>query len=320
VLQQLMGDPSHATEQPPRFLMCPPKHYRISYRINPWMDPAAWAASAEVLAHEADRGWRQLYNILRQLGAVIEIMPADPGLPDLVFTANCAVVLNRKALLARFRHPERQGEERCGRAFLERLAKADIVEKIYEMPKGVCFEGAGDCRWDPHRGVIWQGWGQRSAKKAKAVIERIYNVPVVSLELVTPHFYHLDTAFCVLSGGEVLYTPQAFSQQGVATIKDLVDDAMLIGIPDQDAKSLAANAVTIGADVIFGFCGEQLEQELTDRRYRVHRVPLSSFALSGGSAFCLTLRLDDMTLTDRTSLLLAAAETPDQQYRPIRTH
>jgi N-dimethylarginine dimethylaminohydrolase len=197
LLQQPMVDP---TEQPPRFLMCPPKHYRISYRINPWMDPAAWAASAEILAHEANMGWLQLCNILRRLGAEIEIMPAEPDLPDLVFTANCAVVLDRKALLARFRHPERQGEERCGRAFLERLAKARIVEDIYEMPKGICFEGAGDCRWDPHRRVIWHGWGQRSDKKAKAVIERIYNVPVVSLELVNPHFYHLDTAFCVLSG------------------------------------------------------------------------------------------------------------------------
>jgi ornithine aminotransferase len=283
-----------AAPRRPQLVMCPPEHYAVSYRINPWMDPDAWSADAETLARDAREGWQKLYETYRDLGAHIEIMPAQPGLPDLVFTANSAVVLDRKLLLARYKCPERQGEEPHGRAFFEALRARGFVDEIHEMPQGIAFEGAGDCYWDMHRRVLWTGWGQRSDKAAKAVIERVFGVPAVALELIDPRFYHLDTAFCVLSGGDILYVPSAFTEEGVGLIRSLVGPEHMIAVADEDAQSLAANSVSVGRDVVFGHCGPALAATLAKRGYRVHTVPLGSFGRSGGSAYCLTLRLDNL--------------------------
>jgi ornithine aminotransferase len=288
---------NHAAGHPgPHLVMCPPEHYEVSYRINPWMDPESWSEDADTLARDAREGWQKLYETYRKLGANIEIMPAQPGLPDLVFTANSAVVLDRKVVLARYKCPERQGEETHGRAFFEALKRDSIVDEIHETPSGVYFEGAGDCYWDMHRRVLWGGWGQRSAKEAKETIERVYGVPSVSLELVDPRFYHLDTAFCVLSGGEILYVPCAFTAEGIATIKALVGEDRMIAVDDEDAQSLAANSVSVGKDLVFGHCGPSLKGLLNAKGYTVHTVPLGSFGRSGGSAYCLTLRLDNLVL------------------------
>jgi ornithine aminotransferase len=293
-IRESQGD--HARVTGPHLVMCPPEHFEVSYRINPWMDPAAWAVSAETLARDAREGWQKLYDTYRSLGANIEIMPPQPGLPDLVFTANCAVVLDRKVVLARYKFPERQGEEAHGRAFFERLRDEGVVDEIHETPDGVFFEGAGDCYWDPHRRMLWTGWGQRSSREVKATIERVYGVPTAALELVDPRFYHLDTAFCVLSGGEVLYVPGAFTEEGRQLMRDLIGPERLIAVEDADAEALAANSVAVGRDLVFGSCGPALEAKLNARGYVVHRVPLGSFGRSGGSAYCLTLRLDNYAL------------------------
>jgi N-dimethylarginine dimethylaminohydrolase len=203
-------------------------------------------------------------------------------------------VLDRKVLLARYRFPERQGEEPHGRSFFEALRRQGIVDEIHDMPDGVYFEGAGDCYWDPYRRALWVGWGQRSSKEAKTTIERIYGLPAIALELVDPRFYHLDTAFCVLSGGEVLYVPCAFTAEARAMIEGLVGAENLIAVSDEDAAGLAANSVAVGRNLVFGHCGPALEADLAARGYVVHKVPLGSFGRSGGSAYCLTLRLDNM--------------------------
>src|SRR6187397_195061 len=102
-----------------RLLMCAPEHFAVSYAVNPWMDPASWARDNRAPAAAA-REWTDLHRTLAGLGADIDLVPSVPGLPDLVFTANAAVVLDRQVLLARFRHPVRQREQRhsgrCRRA------------------------------------------------------------------------------------------------------------------------------------------------------------------------------------------------------------
>jgi ornithine aminotransferase len=281
-------------DRSPHLVMCPPDHFEVSYRINPWMDPADWAAHAETLTRDATDGWRRLYETYRSLGANIELIPPQPGLPDLVFTANSAVVLDRKVLLARFKCPERQGEERINRDFFDRLLAEGTVDEVHETPDGVFFEGAGDCLWDRHRRMLWTGWGQRSAREAADAIARLYGLPTIALELIDPRFYHLDTAFCVLSGGEILYVPGAFSEAGLATIRGLMPADQLIPVSEADAGALAANSVAVGRDLVFGHCGPALAADLARRGYRVHTVPLGSFGKSGGSAYCLTLRLDNL--------------------------
>src|SRR5215813_9484517 len=146
----------------PRLLMCPPQHFAVSYSINPWMDPQAWTDSGESLHATAVRQWAALRRTLAAKGAAIETVEPAPDLPDLVFTANAAVVLDGKALLASFRHPERQREQPVYAAAFRALAARGLLDEVVEMPAGVALEGAGDCIWDRKRGLFWMGCGFRS--------------------------------------------------------------------------------------------------------------------------------------------------------------
>ncbi len=275
----------------PTMLLCPPERFEVSYQINPWMKPGAWAAESTRLSADAHRSWASLAALYRQLGARIEIQPPVADLPDLVFTANSAVVLDGKVLLARFAHDERRGEEPHDAECFGRLHQRGLVTSIHRMPKDIAFEGAGDAVWDGHRNLMWFGHGQRSQAAARDMLQQVFDVPVLALELVDPRFYHLDTCLCPLSGGEVLWVPKAFSAASRALLESLVGPA-LIALDDGDAASLAANAVNFGREFIVGRCSDSLRDRLTALGYRVHRVPLDAFALSGGSAWCLTLRLD----------------------------
>jgi arginine dihydrolase len=273
-------------------LMCRPAHFAVDYSINPWMDPASWANDGAALQTAARREWQALHRTLEGLGASIRLARPAEGLPDMVFTANAAVVMDRTALLARFRHPERQGEEaHFARAFA-RLQGAGLVDRVERLPAGMTLEGAGDCVWDRTRAMFWMGHGPRSDKAAREIVEDCFGIETVALELADPRFYHMDTALCPLSGGEVLYVPCAFTAAGLAAIEARVAPDFRIAVAAEDAAVLAANAVCLGADIVMSACSEDLRRRLDERGYRVHRTPLGAFARSGGSAFCLTLRLD----------------------------
>jgi N-dimethylarginine dimethylaminohydrolase len=213
----------------------------------------------------------------------------------MVFTANAAVVLDRKVLLARFLCPERQGEEAHNRAFFEALRRQGHVDEILAPPPGLFFEGAGDAIWDPTRRVIWTGYGQRSSRGMDAAIKSLYGVTTVSLELVDARFYHLDTCFCVLSGGEILWYPPAFSPEAASAVRRIAGTGNLIEATDEDAMHLGVNSVCLGRDVVMCHASGATRAALVGRGYVVHVVPLDSFNRSGGAAYCLTLRLDNDT-------------------------
>src|SRR5690349_16939921 len=150
----------------PRYLMCRPLHFAVTYSINPWMDPKAWADSGDALHATAARQWAGLHRTLTRHGALIEQVEPAPDLPDLVFTANAAVVLDGKALLARFRHPERQREQPVYAAGFRALAERGLIDDVVELSRGIALEGAGDCLWDRSRGLFWMGCGFRSDEAA----------------------------------------------------------------------------------------------------------------------------------------------------------
>src|SRR5690242_5060180 len=273
-------------------LMCEPAHFGVTYSINPWMDPASWARDDRTFAAAARREWTSYRRVLTRLGAAIELIPAEPGLPDLVFTANAALVLDRTALLARFRHPERQAEEPHVAAAFRDLRARGVVDEIVALPDGVVLEGAGDCVWDATRQLFWMGHGPRSSLGARDTVAEIFGVDVVALELADARFYHMDTALAALPGGELMYVPCAFTAAGRAAIHARVPPAQRIELGPDDASRLAANTVCIGDTLVMSAASRRLRAELRERGYRVAATSLASFQRSGGSAFCLTLRLD----------------------------
>jgi N-dimethylarginine dimethylaminohydrolase len=274
-----------------RFLMCRPDHFAVSYAINPWMDPMAWARDQR--AHRAAvHEWNALYHKLIELGAAVELVSPAAGVPDLVFTANAAVVLDQRALLSRFRHAERRREEPHFAVAFRALQARGVIDEVRQLPDGMVLEGAGDCVFDAARDLFWMGYGPRSDRAAAGTVEDMFAREVLAIELADLRFYHLDTALCPLSGGEVMYLPQAFTRQGLRDIHSRVDPADRIEIAIEDGSLLAANAVCVGRTILMSAASEVLCDELRGRGYEVAKTPLGAFLRSGGSAFCLTLRLD----------------------------
>lgn len=280
------------SKQSVRFLLCRPDHFGVIYAINPWMDPKNWGRRHHANTAASQQEWAGLYRTLLELGAAIEFVPPVAGLPDLVFTANAAVVLDRKALLSRFRYPERQAEEVHYEAAFRALQARGLIDAVRKLPEGLVLEGTGDCVWDQARSLFWMGYGPRSDASSRHTIAEMFGMDVVALELADVRFYHMDTALCPLPGGEVIYFPNAFTSAGRAAIRERVASSQRIEIGIKDACRFAANAICIDNTVVLSDYSERLRAKLEERGYRVVATPLSSFLLSGGSAFCLTLRLD----------------------------
>jgi N-dimethylarginine dimethylaminohydrolase len=270
------------------------------------MDPAAWQESGDALHATAQRQWEGLFRALGSNGASVELVEPQDGLPDLVFTANSAVVLDGKALLARFRYPQRQGEEPVYAAAFNALRSRGLIDEVVTLPEGVMLEGAGDCLWDAHRQLFWMGCGFRTGVEAREVVTAQFGVPCVALALADPAFYHLDTCFSPLPCGAVMYYPAAFTTEGLAQIHARVAPTQRIAIAAEDAAHFAANAVNFGRTILLSSCSETLRAQLKKRGYTVVEAPLTVFQRSGGSACCLTLRLDRQSAAIARSAILIA--------------
>lgn len=276
----------------PLFLMVDPAHYEVSYEINPWMRPDAWSADPKAAHAAAVRASAALADALYDAGASVETIPSAKGLPDLVFSANAAVVLNGRVLVARFRYPERRGEEAVFLSAFRELRARGFVGDVVELPTDIIQEGAGDCIWDADRGVFWAGYGPRSSREATPIIETVFGEKVVPLELISERFYHLDTCFCPLAGGVVLYYPPAFSEAALEEIRKRVPARLRIEATDNEAAAFCVNAVNIETQLIMAKAPASLIAKLKAHDYSVTEIDLSPFMLSGGAAYCMTLRLD----------------------------
>ena len=262
----------------PRILMCPPEFYGIEYEINAWMRrdrPSDHAA--------ATRQWQALRAALEGAGAAISVMPAVAGLPDLVFTANAALVHRDVAILAAFRHPERQGEESYDETWL-----AEHGFRVEHLPAGCYFEGAGDALFCGD--TLFAGYRLRSDARGHQWVGQRLGCRVIPLELVDPYYYHLDTCFCPLAPGVAAYYPAAFDSYAVAVLRELVPE--LIEVDRTEAERFACNAVVVGRTVITNTGCPDLHRLLRDRGFSPRETPLDEFTKAGGSAKCLTLRLD----------------------------
>lgn len=262
----------------PRILMCPPDYYGIEYEINPWMNRAVGSDP-----ERARRQWSSLRDTLTELGARVELIDPAPGLPDLVFTANAGLVFQNIFIGSRFRFGVRQGES----PLFDDWARVHGFNLVVP-PEDHFFEGAGDALFCGE--TLFAGYRFRSDAWSHQWVANRLGIEVLPLELVDPRFYHLDTCFCPLSATEALYHPGAFDDYGRSVLRDRIP--RLIEVSSDEAASFSCNAVVVGRDVILNEGAPQLARALQEAGYAVHPRALTEFIKSGGSAKCLTLRLD----------------------------
>jgi N-dimethylarginine dimethylaminohydrolase len=259
-------------------LMCPPDHFGIEYEINPWMNVAV-----EVNHERAVEQWGAVERLYNQLGETIELASPVAGLPDMVFTANAAVLWRRRAVLSRFHHAERAGEERHWRAVLEGLG-FDVREVSAELS----FEGAGDALFVGDH--LFQAWGYRTDAAVHEEVAAMLDVESTSLELVDPRFYHLDTCFCPLDDRTALIAPDAFSPESVELARARVP--RLIEVPAEVAAGFACNAMPLAGRVISSSASEAMRGPLREAGFDVVSLPVDEFMKSGGGVRCLSLPLE----------------------------
>ncbi|MFC7341642.1 dimethylargininase [Saccharopolyspora griseoalba] len=269
--------PKQAT--PRHFLMCPPEHFAVEYSINPWMDPSAPVDSRLALAQ-----WTELKSTYERLGHTVEVVEPQPGLPDMVFAANSATVIGGRVLGAKFRAPERAAEAEHFRRWLTGRGYRDLV-----MPERI-NEAEGDFAWTGE--FLLAGHGFRTDPAAHSEAQEVLGVPVISLSLVDPRYYHLDTALFVLEKGanaQVAYYPEAFSAGSRRVLERMFPDAVVADA--EDAACLGLNGVSDGRNVVLPPEAAGLTRALAERGYEVHHVDIAELRKSGGGPKCCTLEI-----------------------------
>ncbi|HVP53905.1 MAG TPA: arginine deiminase-related protein [Candidatus Eisenbacteria bacterium] len=274
--------------------MCPPTLYDVNYVINPWMEGNLKGSSRR----NATRQWEQLHTALTGF-ARVELVEQQAGSPDMVFTANAGLVSRGMVALSRFLHPERQGEEPHFRKWFD-----DSGFAVRELPRSAPFEGEGDALFEADNSRLWAGHGIRSRESSHAYLRETWGVEVISLRLIDPRFYHLDTCFCPLFGGYVLYYPEAFDPTSQAKIRSRYASDKRIEVSLQDALRFGCNAINVGTTIVMNVVSGQLSRRLEGEGFRIIQVPLTEFLKAGGAAKCLVLRLSEMEATH------GAAEAP----------
>lgn len=265
------------------FLMCLPKYFEVSYVINHWMA----LHQKGICTERALQQWQGLYELISER-AHVKLMEPQPGLPDMPFTANAGLIVDNKVMVSRFLHPQRQGEEKH---FQDWFSSNQF--QTHQTPAGLNFEGAGDALLDRKDVLLWMGWGYRSARAAQLHLAEYFDLEVVPLRLVDERFYHLDTCFCPLSDGYLLYYPAAFDDQARSAIARRIPANKRIAVSEKDAMRFACNAVNIDDVVIVNQIGIDLRVALERAGFQVIETDLSEFLKAGGGSKCLTLRLDE---------------------------
>lgn len=271
----LLRAPRRRRARTRHFVMCAPEHFEVAYAINPWMDPAV-----EVDRDLAVRQWETLRTTYARLGHRVDLLAPVPGLPDMVFAANGALVVGDRAFTARFAHQERRDEARHHRGWLRRSG-------FHVTSARHVHEGEGD--FAVVGGVVLAGHGFRTTRRAHAEASRVLGLPVVSLELVDPRFYHLDTALAVLDDRSVAYYPPAFSEASQAVLAELFPDA--IHAESADAFVLGLNFVSDGRHVMVAEAAHGLQAQLREHGFVPVPIDLSELLKGGGSVKCCTLEV-----------------------------
>lgn len=264
-----------STRSPKTVLMCRPEYFSVSYRINPWMHPENPTDTPKALAQ-----WTALYETYQRLGFVVYLIDPIEGLPDMVYAANGGLVIDGIAYSANFRHSERGPEAGHYAAWFADFGFTSA--HAFEVN-----EGEGD--FLPVGGRILAAHGFRSDLSSHRELEDVFGREVVSLKLVRPDFYHLDTALAVLDDETVSYLPSAFDEPSQAVLANLFPDAIIAD--EKDAAWLGLNLFSDGASVVMAAQATGLAESIRARGFEVFGVDMSELLLGGGGVKCCTLEL-----------------------------
>ena len=264
--------------------MCPPEHFAVEYAINPWMEPGA-----PVDVELAVKQWTRLRETLQGLGHTVHVLPAQPALPDMVYAANGAFSVEGVVYGARFRYPQRSAEADRHRAFYEAIHDAGGGWR-FVAPTAV-NEGEGDFAYLPglHGGLVLAGYGFRTEPAAHLEAQEVLERPVLSLQLVDPRFYHLDTALAVLDETTIAWFPEAFSPASRGVLADRYPDA--VTATAADAAVLGLNAVSDGRHVVLPAEATDLAAALAERGFVPVPIEMSELLKGGGGPKCCTLEV-----------------------------
>jgi N-dimethylarginine dimethylaminohydrolase len=258
------------------YLMCPPEYFAVEYAINPWMNPDK-PVDVALAMHQ----WQRLGDTYASLGHTVRTIRPEPGLPDMVFAANGATVIDGKVLGARFRYAERQPEAAAYLNWFREQGYGEIRESA------ILNEGEGDIVFAGR--AILAGYGFRSDEEVRAELTDLFGLPVISLRLIDPRFYHLDTALVVLDPDTAAYYPAAFDDAAKAALAAHFSE--LIEVKDEDAEVLGLNAISDGRIVVLPEQATGLRAQLAAAGFRTVGVDLSELLKAGGGPKCCTLEL-----------------------------
>jgi N-dimethylarginine dimethylaminohydrolase len=257
------------------YVMTPPRFFAVDYAINPWMD-----TDTPVDVTVAVAQWKHLRDTYLRLGHKVDLVAPVPGLPDMVYAANGGLILNGAAVVARFKYPQRRQESTAYADWMRSQGYTPVLTQHVN-------EGQGDLL--PVGEMILAGTGFRTDPRAHAEIAAIFGRPVVTLQLVDPRFYHLDTALSVLDEATIAYYPPAFTEYSRAQLETLFPDALVV--ESADAYRFGLNAVSDGRHVVHPAAAVGFAEQLRQAGFEPIGVEMSELLKGGGSVKCCTLEV-----------------------------
>ncbi len=235
----------------------------------------------------AQNQWEEFYQSLTQK-ANVKLIEPKTHVPDMAFTANAGLIIKDQFVLSRFKHQERRREE----SYFENWFQSRFPNLIH-MPKNISFEGAGDALWQPGENLLWMAHGFRTDIESHNFISNQFNIKIISLKLINPSYYHLDTCFCPLLDQQIMYYPAAFDTDSLKLIEGYFPIENRIVVSPKDAVNFACNAVLVGRELYLNFATQELQMDLKSRGYIPIVQPVDEFLKAGGGNKCLTLGLND---------------------------
>jgi N-dimethylarginine dimethylaminohydrolase len=265
--------------------MVEPRHFRVDYAINPYMD---LAAQPDPVATRDQ--WDAIAAAIGAAGGTVDVLAQRSDAPDMVYSMNLGLAFvggptDRLAVLSHMRFPERRMETESAAGWF--ADRGYTLHTIGSQGVGAHFEAGDAFAW---RGELVVGHGPRTERLALKHLANELDVTVRGVQITHPGMYHLDLAFCPLDGTRAMVCPDAFDAASARLLLDLVPDPLVL--TEAEAMTFCANSIVVGRTVIMPACPDRVRAQLEAWDFEVVVVGVSEFLKGGGAIRCLTNPLD----------------------------